>query len=309
MRCKHHLLVIGQILVAGKDIALELLKVVVPEFGSLAVERTCAVLMVSLDEYGDAMNDGGRSNLLIRLTQKTLQRQQHTCDIQNGTPLVLENIQANPALHVDIWVVYGSLEADLRWDIWVASRELEIEFESEAGVGSVFWADDGSSPVKEVTIVRECTDTGSGRCHKRHELALETARCLLVTRSMDKTNQRVEEIPLDDIAIILGARGTSRCVGRRCDGGCHDCFLDKARECYQVEPKVRYPDDASESVRIGSERARSVLIRMWMWKGQMKRVGSSSQGRALVAWALRCLLFTAATVRLSIRRHHSRFHI
>lgn len=47
--CKHHSLVVGQILVAGKDIALELLEVVVPEFGSVAVEGTCAVLMVSLD--------------------------------------------------------------------------------------------------------------------------------------------------------------------------------------------------------------------------------------------------------------------
>lgn len=140
-------------------------------------------------------------SLLVWLTQKTLQRQQHTPDVQNGAPLVLENVQANPALHVDVWVVDGSLEADLRRDIWVASGELEIEFESEAGVGSAFWADDGSSPVKEVTIVRECTDTGSGRCHERHELALETARCLLVpgqwARRMGKGKKyRLMTLPL-----------------------------------------------------------------------------------------------------------------
>lgn len=83
---------------------------------------------------------------------------------------------------------------------------------------------------------------------------------LISTRSMGKTDGKREEIPLDDIAIVLGARGTSGRVGRRCDGRRHDYFPDKTKECYQVKPKLRYPDDASESVRIGSERARSVCL-------------------------------------------------
>lgn len=48
--------------------------------------------------------------LLIRLSQKALQAQEHTLHIVHSTPLVLQDIQADPATKVDIRMEYGCFE-------------------------------------------------------------------------------------------------------------------------------------------------------------------------------------------------------
>lgn len=162
-----HLLV-GEVLVAGKDIALELVHVGIPELGSLTIEGRGTEKRISNGYFQDR-----GLTLLVGLAEQALQRQKHRADVQDGAPLVLENIQADATLHVDIGVVDGSGEADLRRYVRIAGREVEAQLESEPGVGSIGGSHDGTVPDSEVAVMRECTDTRGGGCHQRHELALQ----------------------------------------------------------------------------------------------------------------------------------------
>lgn len=112
---------------------------------------------------------------LVWFSEQALQRQEHRTDVQDSTPLVLENVQTDAALHVDIGVVDGGGEANLRRHIRVAGREVEAQLECETGVRSVGRADNGAVPDSEVAVMRKGTDAGRGRCHQCHELALQSA--------------------------------------------------------------------------------------------------------------------------------------
>lgn len=92
----------------SQHLLLELLHIIIPQLGSLTIERTRAT-----HELAHHIHTGPytRNNYsLIRLPKQTLQTQQHTLHIVNSTPLILQNIQANPAAEVDIRVVDWSLE-------------------------------------------------------------------------------------------------------------------------------------------------------------------------------------------------------
>lgn len=65
----------------------------------------------------------GKADLLVRFTQETLQAQKHALDIVHGAPLVLQDIQANPAREVNVRVVDGGLEEDGWRRVGVVVRE------------------------------------------------------------------------------------------------------------------------------------------------------------------------------------------
>ena len=79
----------------------------------------------------------GQRNVLIRLPQQTLQAQQHAHDVQHGTPLLLEDVQADPARKIDVGMIDGRLEDDVRRRVGVRGREIEAQLEGQVGVGRV----------------------------------------------------------------------------------------------------------------------------------------------------------------------------
>lgn len=75
-----------------------------------------------------------------------MQAKENSLDVVGSSPLVLEDIEADSAREIDIWVVDWCLEKNGWWGIWVVGWELEGELESEVGIWSIIWTVDGSSP-------------------------------------------------------------------------------------------------------------------------------------------------------------------
>jgi len=55
-------------------------------------------------------------------------------DGQRRAPLVSQNVQANAAVRVDVWVVNTCCEVDFWWLEWVICGEVDGEEEDAAGV-------------------------------------------------------------------------------------------------------------------------------------------------------------------------------
>jgi hypothetical protein len=161
-------------LVAGEDEALVLDGILVPELGSLAVERARAVRCQfpipfsspNLTEYS-----------LVRLAQQTLQTQQHSANVVDRTPLVLQDIQADPAREVDVGVVDGCLEQHRGRRVWVVVGELHGQLEDQAGVRCIGRTVDSCGPERDVGIGWEGGNAGCGLHHDVHELLLESGCC------------------------------------------------------------------------------------------------------------------------------------
>ncbi len=95
-------------------------------------------------------------------------------DIVNCTPLVLQDVQAYPAAEVNVRVVDRCLEDHRRRAVRIVAREIEAEFEVEVCVGSIFWSDDGGSPMQHIPIgIGKGRDTGSRRHHECEKFRLE----------------------------------------------------------------------------------------------------------------------------------------
>jgi hypothetical protein len=189
--------------VTGEDVALELIHVGVPELGGLTVEGRCAARGVS-----GCFSLDNQEGLLVGFAEQALQRQQDGTDVQDSTPLVLENVEADAALHVDIGVVDGSGEADLRRHVWVAGREVEAQLECESRVGRVGGTDDGAVPDSEVAVMRKGTDAGRRRCHQCHELTLQSVIRVSVDGCAysNKVTNRLMTLPLSlDLEGLVGA--------------------------------------------------------------------------------------------------------
>lgn len=166
-------LFIVQILVPGEDVALEFRLVRVPKLGCLGVQGARTGSMLGLREVmGDVSGC-----ILVRFTQQTLQAEQDTRYVVDGTPLVLEDVEADAAGEVDVGVVNRSLEEDCWGRVGVVVGECKGEFESEALVGSLGRTGDGCCPREEVPVcVREGGDAGRGREHELHKLSLQAVR-------------------------------------------------------------------------------------------------------------------------------------
>lgn len=71
-------------------------------------------------------------------------------NIVDGTPLVLQDIQAYPPAEIDIRVEDGCLEQNCRWGVWIGGWKLEGELEGEGSVGRVKRAGDSGSPIEQI---------------------------------------------------------------------------------------------------------------------------------------------------------------
>lgn len=88
--------------------------------------------------------------VLVWLPQQTLQAQQHALDVVDGTPLVLQDIQAYPSTEIDIRVEYRCLEQNRRWSVRIRRWELKGELEGKGSVGCIRRASDRGSPVEKI---------------------------------------------------------------------------------------------------------------------------------------------------------------
>lgn len=71
-------------------------------------------------------------------------------DIVDGTPLVLQDIQAYPPAEIDIWVENWCLEQDCRRGVRIRGWKLEGKLEGQGSVRRVRRPRDGGSPVEEI---------------------------------------------------------------------------------------------------------------------------------------------------------------
>lgn len=69
-------------------------------------------------------------------------------DGERRRPRILQDVQADPALFVHVWVVDGSHEADFGRFEGVVGGEVDVEDEDAAGVGAVTRAEDDGLPVE-----------------------------------------------------------------------------------------------------------------------------------------------------------------
>lgn len=122
--------------------------------------------------------------LLVRLSEQALQTDKHALHVVDGTPLVLQNVQADAAREVEVGVVDGRLEEHGRRRIGIVAGERERELQFQAVVGSVGRPGDGRRPREKVAIcVREGGDPRGGREHQLHEFGLKAEhRAVLVDR-------------------------------------------------------------------------------------------------------------------------------
>jgi len=152
-RCYVQPLLIINFTVAALDLLLELLQILVPQIGSFSVQWRG----------------------IVRLPQQALKTQEYGLDVVSGSPLVLEDVQADATGEVHIWMVDGSLEENRRWGVRVVGRESEGELEGKIGVWGIVRSFDCRSPREEIAISGwECRDTWGSRGHQLHELSLET---------------------------------------------------------------------------------------------------------------------------------------
>jgi hypothetical protein len=112
--------------------------------------------------------------LLVRLSQKTLQTQKHALDIQDRTPFILEDIQADTTAEVDVGVVDGTLEHDVGRCIRVVRGEGEGKFECEALVRCVIGPVESGGPHEKGIAGWKGGDARRGGRHERHEFGLES---------------------------------------------------------------------------------------------------------------------------------------
>lgn len=94
------------------------------------------------------------------------------CDGVGGAPLVLEDVEADIAAHVDVGMEDRGLELDDWWGHGVVLREGHGEGELHVGVYTCVCALDGSVPVQKIVAVGEGADARDGTHHELHELRL-----------------------------------------------------------------------------------------------------------------------------------------
>lgn len=111
--------------------SLVLLRILIPELCGLAVQR----------------------RFVVWLAEETLEGQEDRLYVVDSRPLVLEDIKADTAGHINVRVEHWGGKEDGGWLERVVSGEGEGEFEGLAGEVSVIRADDGGSPLEEIAWV------------------------------------------------------------------------------------------------------------------------------------------------------------
>ena len=123
----------------------------------------------------ELLNHQPRCDPLIGFPQKTLQAQEDALHVVHGAPLILEDIQTDPAGEVDVRMVDGRLEKNVWRRVRVGGGEVEGEFELETVVVCSLGTDDGRRPVEQIAVgIGKGGDAGRGGHHQLHEFGLKS---------------------------------------------------------------------------------------------------------------------------------------
>lgn len=114
---------------------------------------------VGLVDVCDFRNEG---IIRIRVCQHGADRQEDFRDGQGRTPLVSEDIQADAAVRVDVWVVDPSGEANLGRLERVVAGEVDVEEENATGIGRITGAYDRCSPFEHLVLFILLVGVGTG---------------------------------------------------------------------------------------------------------------------------------------------------
>lgn len=82
-----------------------------------------------------------------------LDREENRPDLESGRPLVLQDVQADSAELVDVWVVDLGSEENLWWHHWVLLWQEELAVEETAFVWGLGWTSDLDVEVSVVLFV------------------------------------------------------------------------------------------------------------------------------------------------------------
>jgi len=99
---------------------------------------------------GDVRN---KRIIWVRVTEKGADGEQDLGDGECGTPLILQNVEANATIRVDVRVVDSSREVAL-WGLErIVRREVDVQEVNTSAVGRIVRAHDSGLPVELVLLV------------------------------------------------------------------------------------------------------------------------------------------------------------
>lgn len=110
----------------------------------------------------------------IGLSKQRLQTQQDSSYIIRGSPLLLQDIQADIAMVIDVGVETGSRESDVGRSVGIVAGKVQLELVGEALVDGPDWTVDGADPVEDVFVAGEGGDPLVAGRHEFHQLLLES---------------------------------------------------------------------------------------------------------------------------------------
>jgi len=106
--------------------------------------------------------------------EKGLNREKNGSDLKSWGPVALENIQADTAELVNIWMVYLGKESDLWWCHRIVVWQKQFEIEYASFIWRLCRAMNLDIEISQIIIVRHCADTRNWLCHQPFRLLDDT---------------------------------------------------------------------------------------------------------------------------------------
>lgn len=125
------------------------------EFPSCILQRPFSRRGVELLSVGfvEMGNFGNERILWIWIRQETTDTEKNLANGERGTPLILENVQADTALGVDIRMVYARGKGDSWRFEWIVNWKLNREIECTPRIWTSFGSDNGGCPGIEIVVL------------------------------------------------------------------------------------------------------------------------------------------------------------
>tara|TARA_B110001450_G_scaffold234800_1_gene239026 strand:+ start:545 stop:922 length:378 start_codon:yes stop_codon:yes gene_type:complete len=89
----------------------------------------------------------------VGIGQEGRNGEEHLGDGEGWGPLFLQDIEADGAVGVDIWVVDSRGEVDLSWLERIVGWEVDVQEVDSSGIWRVIWSHDGGLPMVLILLV------------------------------------------------------------------------------------------------------------------------------------------------------------
>ena len=102
-----------------------------------------SVSFVKLSDFGD------QRIIRIRISQQWANREENFRNCKSRAPLVLQNVQANVAIWIDVWMINATIgcEGNFRWFEGIIRRESNAQKEDTTSVRTIRRTHNGSLPI------------------------------------------------------------------------------------------------------------------------------------------------------------------